>query len=354
MTNRYHFSTTDRPSRLARKLQGRLKDLGIDRALKDVQQAVAEMFGYRHWQELTQVTGTMPPSPDDDYSRGAIVVERHRQQLAAIVSLGVAVPVATEIVDELHPTNTVPSNSIVWRPHEDGEVTIHAGRAHWVGPNRHKGKSGGFGTTIMRSGQECPYGPDTDYCIFGGRAEDGRIVIHRNIQASAATDLGAGKAEVEAGIMKSRRHLRELASKDRSQRASIPDGAAGYDNPWGEVQYATTYPHGILELECDHHGGFRVPIQTMVEMVHPRMWSYLIADGYAFYEEDCDHALLTVGLPDIFTSVEQEGATRLMEQFFSELLSAHRREPLVTDDLRARALAELERSMRDETPAPTI
>jgi Glyoxalase superfamily protein len=101
---RFHFSTTDRAKALAKQLRRALGEEAKDASLGTAQALVARMFGYRDWQELVQVTGTQPPSPDDDECDAETIVNRRRQYVASLSAGGLAQSVAERIIDRLHPS----------------------------------------------------------------------------------------------------------------------------------------------------------------------------------------------------------------------------------------------------------
>lgn len=119
--------------------------------------------------------------------------------------------------------------------------------------------------------------------VFG----DGRVWI----AAQGIAGLDAAKAEV-ADLALHRRELAGLGRRRREQGVSDV-------TPWGGSDAVEVFADGVEFHTTPSHGGFRLSPERNEAVPTP----FRRADGW--YEEDVDHAAVTLAFPNLFTGRER-------------------------------------------------
>lgn len=83
-------------------------------------------------------------------------------------------------------------------------------------------------------------------------------------------------------------------------------------SPWGKVQETSVYADGIVFVSTASHGGFKLSRTRQSQM--PKA---LRSEG-GWYEEDCEAALVVVGLPNYFTNEQLVRATESVKNWFPD------------------------------------
>ncbi len=308
---RIQFATQDRPKNLARSLRHEMAELGRKITHGDALNLTSLIYGYQDWQQLCSSTGTAPASDDDDFCQPSIVASRYRHQLDILEAAGLPPAQAARILERTHPTNVKPRLAVEWTDHEGGKLVAEKGRVHWVGPaptdpEAWPLRSLGFG-----------FGRAPEFVIRDGRIADGKVEFYDFMSPRAVDGIEAGIAEIEERVRSSRVHDREVRRFGRYEY-SLADSRLT-DAPWGRsTERVTVFGEGLIEVECDHHGGFRVSaalVATMPEVLRQTVSE----DGYAWYEEDCEASFVRVGLPQFFTSVERKEALASVSRYYPEI-----------------------------------
>ena len=297
---RIQFATQDRPKNLAKSLRHEMAELGRKITHGEALKLTSLIYGYQDWQQLCSITGTAPASDDDDFCHPSIVASRYRHQLDVLQSAGLPQSQAAWILEKTHPTNVKPRLEVEWTDHEGGKMAVEGGSVHWVGPaptdpDAWPLRSRGLG-----------FGPAPKFVIRDGCIADGKVEFYNFMSPRAVDGIEAGIAAIEERIRRCRVHDREVRRFGRYEY-SLADSRLT-DAPWGRsTERVRVIGEGLLEVQCDRHGGFRVSAALVASM--PEVLRQTISeDGYAWYEEDCEASLVRVGLPQFFTSVEREGA----------------------------------------------
>lgn len=69
-------------------------------------------------------------------------------------------------------------------------------------------------------------------------------------------------------------------------------------SPWGQVQNVKTYADGIDFISTAGHGGFKLSPARQREI--KALFEFDTFAGGAWYEEDCDAALVVIAFPEFF------------------------------------------------------
>lgn len=91
----------------------------------------------------------------------------------------------------------------------------------------------------------------------------------------------------------------------------------GSRTPWGSAQFVKDIAEGIQVVNTAGHGGIKLDRKRQSEM--PKV---LRREG-GWYEEDCEWALVAVGLPQHFDAKTIESAHKTVRNWFPEAFEAH-------------------------------
>lgn len=83
-------------------------------------------------------------------------------------------------------------------------------------------------------------------------------------------------------------------------------------SPWGKVQQTSVYADGIVFVSTASHGGFKLSRSRQSQMPE----ALRIQGGW--YEEDCEAALVVVGLPQYFSDEQVVRATESVKNWFPD------------------------------------
>jgi hypothetical protein len=84
-------------------------------------------------------------------------------------------------------------------------------------------------------------------------------------------------------------------------------------SPWGSIQHVSIVADGIWFVETAGHGGFKLSRKRQAEM------PVALRRKGAWYEEDCEAALVVVGLPRYFDHEKLESATKTVKNWFPDV-----------------------------------
>jgi len=146
----------------------------------------------------------------------------------------------------------------------------------------------------------------------------------------------AGELEDEAAF---RAHVLENAEHQHEKialgRREIRSRA---QTPWGVSQGATVYADGVVSHTTAGHGGFHLSAARNA-LVHP-----MLRIASAWYEEDCEWAIVAFSFPERFTRFERRCAEGTIKDYWPDAWETIKGESLVPGestekDRRAFALA---------------
>ena len=110
----------------------------------------------------------------------------------------------------------------------------------------------------------------------------------------------AGELADEAAF---RAHVLENAEHQHEKRAlGRREIQSGAQTPWGVSQGATVYADGVVSHTTAGHGGFRLSAARNA-LAHP-----MLRVAGAWYEEDCEWAIVAFSFPELFTRLERRYA----------------------------------------------
>ena len=126
-----------------------------------------------------------------------------------------------------------------------------------------------------------------------------------------STDLDGFRSEAEAYAQ----HHEELEGLQRRllDRATT----RSFDTPWGTPDEAREYGDGVVSVNCPGHGGYLVSA-TANDLVAAPWRNPVGPGGWAFYEEDCESAIVRHSMPDLFTAWERENDQRNLRSFMPD------------------------------------
>lgn len=81
-------------------------------------------------------------------------------------------------------------------------------------------------------------------------------------------------------------------------------------SPWGTIQHIETIAEGVAFVSTAGHGGIKLDRKRNAAMPAPLR----IAGGW--YEEDCEWALVVLGLPQHFTDKQRQDALQTVKDVF--------------------------------------
>lgn len=298
---RIHFTSDDRAKGVAKSLKRELAAIGHVISLKQAQHATAKAYGYPDWQVFTQVLGTLPPSHDDELCDDDTRSARFKQQVAAIITLGVSHDEAKRIVTQLRPTAGGRSlKAITWAPFtqkrelgrldygdtplETGVMALTEHVAFFVFPST--------------EGDLCP--------VFE------EIWLNKDRMPTGIGWWPAAPAipgddptyETEALAMKAaEKTIRQLNALDRKLLSE--DETRAIKTPKGDtVTKAMNYGDGLIYYHEDRYvRGFRLSPERLKEMpaelrVNPD------ENGYGWYQDIDFSLVVATGIPRFFTEAE--------------------------------------------------
>lgn len=100
----FPVSSTKRPKHQAKRLKRFLVALGYDVRLGTCHNLVAQMLGYKDFNDLNRLAGTLPLSDGDDYVDEETRETRRRWQISVLIDDGFEPEHAAAAVDEIRPT----------------------------------------------------------------------------------------------------------------------------------------------------------------------------------------------------------------------------------------------------------
>jgi len=132
-----------------------------------------------------------------------------------------------------------------------------------------------------------------------------------NLHAHAASNTGE-YAEIIASACASEKAMRSLKAKPTFSSTPRPT-----HSPWGVVQHAEELAPGIWQVSTPSHGGLQVSTDRLAAM--PARFRYTTYSDGAWFEEDCDWALVAVAFPDVFNeTLYRDALNTLRRGYMSE------------------------------------
>ncbi len=120
----------------------------------------------------------------------------------------------------------------------------------------------------------------------------------------------ADEDEFRARVVETAGHKRDLAALNRVQtRISA-------STPWGGSQVAVIYAEGVIAHSTACHGGLHLSADRNSK-VHS-----LLRKDTAWYEEDCEWAIVALSFPELFTSYERAGAEKTIRNTWPDAWEA--------------------------------
>ncbi len=101
---RFFVDTKDRMARKSKQLKKMLGTSGYDVKLTKCQALMAQMLGYRDWQELCRCAGAVETSPGDDSVDERERERRREQHIQVLLTAGIEGEDAEMVVDAVGPT----------------------------------------------------------------------------------------------------------------------------------------------------------------------------------------------------------------------------------------------------------
>lgn len=311
---RFHFASTNRPKTVAKKLRAALAEVNITVSLGEAQKLAARLYGYQDWQELTQAAGKETPSRDDAECDAVTIAARRRQQIEVLSEVA-GREAAESIIEALHPTSAHEGGDVTWQIFEGGFVTRTPDFVYWAAP-----ASDLFPDPIAQALDDSA-NPPSGYEV--------RSALHRvgeplraeafYIKLDRAETVDGAKDRIVAIIAKRRQQKQEEARLGRHELDMTNEPY--WDTRWGERDDSDIvwYADGLLRTGTGGHGGYRVS-KELVATMPPVLRGPLDEDGFAWYEEDCEWALLALGLPQFFTTGELASAKKSAKSTYPRIM----------------------------------
>ncbi|MDE2361129.1 MAG: hypothetical protein KGM42_00515 [Hyphomicrobiales bacterium] len=116
----------------------------------------------------------------------------------------------------------------------------------------------------------------------------------------------ADEAAFRSHVLESAQHQHEKRALGRREIQSRAH------TPWGVSQGATVYTEGVVVHSTAGHGGFHLSAARNA-LVHP-----MLRLDSAWYEEDCEWAIVAFSFPELFTSFERRCAERTIKDYWPD------------------------------------
>lgn len=101
----FHAENPARAKRIAKRLRSLLSEAGVSASLPACQNAVAEMYGFAHYREMTANQGLHRLSPNDEEAGPAIASERRARHVDVLAhAFGLTMVKASELIKDIAPT----------------------------------------------------------------------------------------------------------------------------------------------------------------------------------------------------------------------------------------------------------
>jgi len=289
---RIHFENLTRPKLVAKSLRKALKGVGHELSLARCLEAVAAMYGYRDWHELTKAHAAMPASPDDGECPDDVVAARRVQYGAAIAGLGIGAEHVGHVLDGVRPSDRSAAGSQrpggmprllveAFETDEEGndlrslgmqDLTDAVVRAMCPSPSRHVREiemppmvmtlQSGLSEEARRLG----YGARLALTGFGDRLEEfivrigGRALLpdfRKRLDEASWVSVLLRDAEKELAAVRAARFEEDASrqvmvhlSHDARDYADSPDDAYGY---WQWHEYTDKHPVPGWDREEDRN-----------------------------------------------------------------------------------------------------
>lgn len=118
------------------------------------------------------------------------------------------------------------------------------------------------------------------------------------------------EAEFRARVAETAGHKRDLAALNRVQTRMSAS------TPWGGSQMAVIYAEGVVAHSTAGHGGFHLSTDRNAKVLP------LLRKDIAWYEEDCEWAIVAISFPDLFTAHERSLAEKTIRNTWPDAWEA--------------------------------
>lgn len=118
------------------------------------------------------------------------------------------------------------------------------------------------------------------------------------------------EAEFRARVAETAGHKRHLAALNRVQTRMSAS------TPWGGSQMAVIYAEGVVAHSTAGHGGFHLSTDRNAKVLP------LLRKDIAWYEEDCEWAIVAISFPDLFTAHERSLAEKTIRNTWPDAWEA--------------------------------
>lgn len=93
--------------------------------------------------------------------------------------------------------------------------------------------------------------------------------------------------------------------------------------PWGQAQTSTRFADGIMFYSTAGHGGFHLSPERLADMPDALRKAHDNYCPFAWFEEDCESALVILAFPDEFTADERAHGLIYLERFYPSQFVAY-------------------------------
>lgn len=152
----------------------------------------------------------------------------------------------------------------------------------------------------MLSGAE-----DRHYLATGWRISRPLVQWTRDDFYGHAGEL-ADESAFRAHVLENAEHQHEKIALGRREIQSRAQ------TPWGVLQGATVYADGVVSHTTAGHGGFYLSAARNA-LVHP-----MLRIAGAWYEEDCEWAIVAFSFPELFTRLERRNAEGTIKNYWPD------------------------------------
>ncbi|MEZ0169514.1 hypothetical protein [Microvirga sp. TS319] len=128
---RFNVVSTNRPKGDAKRLKRYLQAYGCDLRLATCQDLVAKMLGYRDYNELHHLAGSLPATDGDAQVDDQTRVMRRAHHIDTLVAAGIDLSLAADAIGEIRPTSFGPRCDVSVAQASDLEATTTAFEEEW-------------------------------------------------------------------------------------------------------------------------------------------------------------------------------------------------------------------------------
>lgn len=292
---RYYFQSIERARRLAKSLRAELAKDGVSLGLAESRNLLSRMNGYRSWDELARVIGTVAASPADSEVDADVLAARRRERASALAGL-VSPERAMEIVSRVFHVPDRSPLSVSWRKGELGIIADgpdHIYRVAPVGPGDFPRQSGP-GYALRAALRNGPAVELQDKFLMG-------FGIFETIEEA--------KREAEHMILIRRAELVDMeARRDVLCGPEVED----LETQWGRPDEVWIYGPGLWLFKFGWRDVFRLAPDLLCELPAALRFEPDEA-GFAWYQDELK-PILVVRFPQFFSDLDLRVARLELER----------------------------------------